>query len=124
MSNGLLPLQAFSIGLSSEAGEGGAEGLPVGLLCACWCDMGSPDRDDMEEVKRTINTLISEKRRNASPDAGSSWQQAFDASFQFLDRLGIRERLNALKVIHIAGTKVSATRTGDRGVATAKVTSD
>ena len=43
---------------------------------------------------------------------------------RFLDRLGIRERLNALKVIHIAGTKVSATRTGDRGVATAKVTSD
>lgn len=66
----------------------------------------------MEEVKAKLATLISEKKRSATPDNGASWEQAYLSTFDCLDRLGIgRQTLSEkLKVIHIAGTKVSATR--------------
>ena len=66
----------------------------------------------MEEVKAKLATLIGEKKRSATPDNGASWEQAYLSTFDCLDRLGIgRQTLSEkLKVIHIAGTKVSATR--------------
>ena len=62
----------------------------------------------MDEVKAKLGTLISEKRRTATPDNGKNWEEAFLATFEHLERLGIgndqiSEKLN---VIHVAGTKV------------------
>ena len=68
----------------------------------------------MDEVKAKLGTLISEKRRTATPDNGKNWEEAFLATFEHLERLGIgndqiSEKLN---VIHVAGTKV---REGGKG---------
>ena len=72
----------------------------------------------MEEVKAKLGTLISEKKRGARPDNGASWEQAFQSTFDCLDRLGIGndQVSERLRVIHIAGTKVRRkTSLGARG---------
>ena len=54
-----------------------------------------------DQALKALGSLISGRRR---PD-GKSWADAFEAMPVYLERLGLRERLGLLSVIHVAGTK-------------------
>ena len=54
-----------------------------------------------DQALKALGSLISGRRR---PD-GKSWTDAFEAMPVYLERLGLRERLGLLSVIHVAGTK-------------------